>query len=322
MWLHPDPSQALSLAVRLCAVGQLVGLIELMLVRGELSDGGFLDWTMIGNLSPQVRTSPGSAMRRVFRRLPRPAFGVLLVTDAAAATALLVWPAVAPLIALAVALEIVVLKRHHLTVDGSDQMTVVVLVACLLGRIGGDAVSARAAVSFLAAELTLAYAVSGFAKATSSQWRSGVAFTIIAQTRMYGQAAVARVVRGFPLAGRSAGYMVLAWESLCFVTLTAPPPVVIALLLAGLGFHAGCAIVMGLNRFIWAFAAGYPALLCTNAAVRSQLGATAADRITIVAAALGALAVLAAGGRRPALSRVAGRPSWQPRPGGRRSAGR
>lgn len=68
---------------------------------------------------------------------------------------LLVWPSSAPLIAAAVALHVALLKRHHLTVDGSDQMVVVVLVACLIGRIRSDAISVPAAVTFLAAELTL-----------------------------------------------------------------------------------------------------------------------------------------------------------------------
>jgi hypothetical protein len=321
MWLHPDLDQALSFAVRLCAIGQLVGLLELMLVRSELSDSGFLDWTMIGNLSPRVRTRPGSMIRRAFRRLGRRAFGGMLIADAVAAAALLVWPASPLLIALAVALQVAVLKRHHLTIDGSDQMMLVVLVACLLGRVGGDVVSARAAVSFLAAELALAYAAAGFAKATSSQWRSGVAFSIIAQTRMYGQPLVARVVREHPLTGRAAAWTVVAWESLCFVTLAAPRPVVIAMLALGVGFHVGCAVVMGLNRFVWAFVAGYPALLCTNSAIRVQLGAMTADRITVVAAALGVLGIIVARGARPALARLAAR-SAPPTPRGGGQSGR
>jgi hypothetical protein len=302
MWLTPDPNQALSLAVRLCAVGQLIGLLELFLARRELSDSGFLDWSMIGNLSPVARTRLGGAIRRRFRRLPRPAFAVALVADAAVAAALLAWPAAWPLIGLAVALQVIVLKRHHLTIDGSDQMMLVVLVTCLVGRIGSDAVSARAAVTFLAAELVLAYAVAGFAKASSRHWRSGVAFSVIAQTRMYGQPAVARLIRGHPALGTAAGWSVVVWESLAFVALTAPRPLLVAMLLAGLGFHAGCAVVMGLNRFIWAFVASYPALLCTNAAVRAQLGAATADRVTIVAAGLGALVIAVAGAKRPALA--------------------
>jgi hypothetical protein len=307
VWLHPDLDQALSFAVRLCAIGQLVGLLELMLVRRELSDSGFLDWTMIGNLSPRVRTRPGSMIRRAFRRLPRRAFTGMLIADAVAAAALLVWPASPLLIALVVVLQIVVLKRHHLTIDGSDQMMLVVLVACLLGRIGADVVSARAAVSFLAAELALAYAAAGFAKATSSQWRSGVAFSVIAQTRMYGQPLVARLVREHRFIGRAAAWTVVAWESLCFVTLAAPRPVVIAMLALGLGFHVGCAVVMGLNRFVWAFVASYPALLSTNSAIRHQLGATTADRISVVAAALGVLAIIVAHRAPAALSALADR---------------
>ncbi len=319
MWLHPDPDHALRIAVQLCAIGQLVGLLELMLVRGELAPSGFLDWTMIGNLSPRARTRFGSATRRAFRRLSDRGFAGLLAIDAATAVALVIWPASPILIALVIALQVVVLKRHHMTIDGSDQMMFVVLVACLLGRLGADAVSTRAAVAFLAAELTLAYVVAGFAKAASSHWRSGVALSVIAQTRMYGQPLVARLMREHPTAGRAAERTVVAWESIFFVTLTAPHPVVIGLLLLGLSFHIGCAIVMGLNRFVWAFAASYPALLWTNLAIRGRLGATTADRITIVAAALGVLGIVAAPRALPALAAVGRRASWHAPSGGRRS---
>jgi hypothetical protein len=315
MWLHPDPTQALGLAVRCCAIGQLVGLVELVLVRGELADSGFLDWTMIGNLSPRTRTRAGAFLRRRFRALSRGAFAAIVVADFVVVAALLAWPGVPELIAAAVALQLAILKRHHLTIDGSDQMTLVVLCACMLGRIGGDPASLRAAVSFLAAELVLSYVVAGLAKACSSYWRSGEAFTIIAQTRMYGQPLVARLMRARPSLGRAAGYNVLAWESVCFVALTAPPPVVVALLAVGLGFHLGCAFVMGLNRFVWAFAAGYPALLCTNTAIRGWLGATTCDRISLVALLLGALAVWSAGGVRGVLERDRpANPAPAPRP--------
>jgi hypothetical protein len=43
---------------------------------------------------------------------------------------------------------------------------------------------------------------------------------------------------------------------------------------------------------------------------RAKLGATTADRITIVAAALGVLGITVARGVRPALARVADRSAW------------
>lgn len=301
MWLHPHPDQALSLAVQFCAVGRLIGVLELMLVRGELAHSGFLDWTMIGNLSPHTRMRVGSVIRRAFRLIGPRAFAGVVVVNAVVAAALLVYPSSALLIATAVATQLVMIKRHHLTIDGSDQMSLVVLMACLLGRIGADAVSLRAAVSFLAAELTLSYFVAGVSKATSSYWRSGSALTIIAQTRMYGHPLVARVLRTHPALGRAAGRSVLVWESLFLLTLTAPLPVALAVLAAGVAFHVGCAAVMGLNRFVWAFAASYPALLCTNIAIRTGIGVSVADAITIAAAAVGLLALAVGGGARPAI---------------------
>ena len=264
MWLHPDPSQALDLAVRLCAVAQLIGLLELTLVRTELTAGGFLDWSMIGILSPRTRTRAGSLIRRVFRRLSNHAFIGAAALDAAVACALLVWPSTAALIAAAAALHIMLVKRHHMTVDGSDQMMLVVLLTCLLGRIGGSADATRAAVTFLAAELTLAYLVAGLAKAFSPYWQSGKAFAMIAQTRMYGHPVAARIVRSHPVAGHAATYAVICGESFFLLALTSPPPILIAVLIAAAGFHVGCAVVMGLNRFLWTFAAGYPAVVCTT----------------------------------------------------------
>src|SRR5215471_360627 len=289
MWLHPDPNDALRLAVQFCAVAQIVGLVELTLVRSELRSGGFLDWSMIGNLNPWTRTHVGSLIRRAFRRLGNRMFIWLIVLNAVVAAALLIWPSVAGLIAAAAALQVMLMKRHHVTIDGSDQMILVVLVTCMLGRISGDALAIRAAVSFLAAELTLAYLVAGLAKAASPYWQSGEAFPMIVQTRMYGQPMAARMVNRHPGLGHAASYAVFCWESLFILALTAPPTVVAVIFACGVGFHAGCAVVMGLNRFMWAFVASYPAVACTNLAIRSALGGHTADAVTIGVAVVGLL---------------------------------
>jgi hypothetical protein len=308
MWPHLDPGQALRLAVQLCALAQLVGLLEVALVRAEFRSGGFLDWSMTGNLDPQVRTHLGSLIRRAFRRLSPGVFAWLIVLDAVVACLLLVRPSFVPLIAAAAALQLMLMKRHHLTIDGSDQMTLVVLVACLIGRIGADAVATWAAVSFLAAEVSLAYLVAGVSKATSAYWRSGQAFAMIAQTRMYGQPAAARVVNRLPWAGHAASYAVICWESLFVLSLTAPPAVVAVLFVLGVGFHAGCGLVMGLNRFMWAFVASYPAAACVNLAIRGALGGHAADIVTSGMAAAGLLGLAFALVHRPS------RPAYAPQP--------
>jgi hypothetical protein len=301
MWLHPDPAQALNFAVRFSALAQLIGLLELSFARKELAPDGFLDWSLIGLLSPRTQTRVGSLFRRSFGRLSSRAVVVIAVLDAVVAGTLLLWPSVLFLIALAAAIQMILMKRHHLTVDGSDQMLLMVLLVCLLGRIGNEAVTNRAAVSFLAAELTLAYLVAGFSKAASGYWRSGDAITMIVQTRMYGQPKAARAVADHPSIGCVAAYAVICWESVFLLCVTAPPVVVILLLAMGVGFHLGCAIVMGLNRFLWAFVASYPSLMCTNFAIRAALGDHAANMVTIAVATVVALSLASLGIPRTAL---------------------
>ena len=251
MWLHLNPDQALGLAIRFCAVARLIGLLELGIVRRELAPGGFLDWTMIGNLSPHTRTRAGSIVRRASRLPSARAFAALVMFNAVIAVALLLRPSSAALIAAAAAVQLLLLKRHHLTdrrlrPDG-------------LGRAGGLPAgsdrrrrSQRPSGSLVpGGGADTRVLRGGILKGDLQHWRSGNALPIIAATRMYGHPAVARSLRAQPAMGRAASRGVLIWESLFLLALTAPPAVVLAMLVAGVAFHAGCAIVMGLNRFIW-----------------------------------------------------------------------
>jgi hypothetical protein len=63
-------------------------------------------------------------------------------------------------------------------------MMLVVPLTCLLSRLGADDAATRAAVTFLAAELTLASLVPGVSKGASKYWQSGEAFAMIVRARM------------------------------------------------------------------------------------------------------------------------------------------
>lgn len=287
--LHFSAGQALDWAVRFCAVAQIIGLLELAIVRHELAPGGFLDWTFLGSLNPRTRTKAGSHVRRLFCLISPRLFVCLLFADAAFSIILLARPRVALFIAVVLLLHLAIMKRHHLTFDGSDHMLLVVLLACLLGRVTADPLAARAAVTFLAAEVTLAYLVAGLYKATSPYWQSGNAIAMVVQTRMLGQATAARLIRRFPAIGHAATYVVFSWETLFCCFTFAPPAIIMIMLAIGIGFHLGCSIIMGLNRFLFAFVASYPAVLWVNTVVRSAIGASVSNFITAGMVALGGI---------------------------------
>jgi len=114
---------------------------------------------------------------------------------------------------------------------------------------------------FIAAQAALSYLTAGVAKARSAVWRSGRAIPLIVDTDTYGWPWVAGMLAGRPALARSACWTVIVFECLFAGALVAPEPVRLAALAVGLAFHLGCALVMGLNTFVWAFAATYPCVL-------------------------------------------------------------
>lgn len=50
---------------------------------------------------------------------------------------------------------------------------------------------------------------------------------------------------------------VIAWEVTFPLVFVLPTPGVVAYLAVGVAFHVGCAVVLGLNRFVWSFCGCY-----------------------------------------------------------------
>jgi hypothetical protein len=87
------------------------------------------------------------------------------------------------------------------------------------------------------------------------------------------------------------------WESGFVIALIAPRPVLWMMLAAGLVFHLSCAWVMGLNTFLWAFAAGYPCVIFANREIHSVVKAPVDGYLTVALSLAVAVAVVLAGRR-------------------------
>lgn len=145
--------------------------------------------------------------------------------------------------------------------DGSETVLTISLTSLALSRLFGDDVRAReASLWFIALQSCLSYEVAGVAKLISPVWRDGSAVRDIFRTRMFGHPLAFEVLRDRPRLARFLGRFTIAGEILFPLVLVTPAPVARALLAVGGGFHAGNAVVMGLNRFVWAFIGTYPAV--------------------------------------------------------------
>ncbi len=141
---------------------------------------------------------------------------------------------------------------------GSDKMLLLV-VSCLalahavpgLGQI---------ALAYLAVQLVLSYFVSGWVKLRSADWRAGDALADVFAFSAY------PVSEGLRRLGDRAGLMragswaVIGFEVAFPLALLSQTTLIPALCIAA-AFHLANALFFGLNRFLWAWIAAYPALL-------------------------------------------------------------
>ena len=64
----------------------------------------------------------------------------------------------------------------------------------------------------------------------------------------------------YPAVSRAICWQVILFECLSPFLILAGVPGAIVMMVVGMGFHIGVAVVMGLNNFVWAFGACYPAV--------------------------------------------------------------
>jgi hypothetical protein len=248
-----DAETALAIGVRLAGVSLLISATEQLTIRKEA-------FGPTGPFSESVARVFGRSV--VENPLLRRAFAVAPYSNLVAATAIVAlgpFGDVGP-VALVVALigAHVVRWRRVFASDGAEQMTTLVLLAGLLAAVPfADHRTVRIAVWFIAGQAVLAYTSAGLAKAFSSTWRSGAAVPIIMGSEAHGHPTAARVFAAVPLLGKAATWSVIAFECSFFLAVLGPWPLAVGLLAAGAAFHIGCAILMGLNSFVWAFAATY-----------------------------------------------------------------
>jgi len=159
--------------------------------------------------------------------------------------------------------------RRQIGGSGAEQLTFIVLVTFgLVMLAGGTRAARRLGDIFITAEVLLAYFASGISKAASAVWRNGRAMTGILSTEGYGVPLLGRVLSEHPALDRLLCWSVILWESAFPLVLILPRPLMIAIMATGVLFHGTCAIIMGLNRFLWAFCGCYPAVWATAMLVR------------------------------------------------------
>jgi hypothetical protein len=257
-------TQTLSLSTRLSAASVALQTLELLAVRESFSERGV--WRF-STLAPELAALPRPLGWLLRRCLSYRAFLLLLASQLAASLWLLArGPSAVLLVLLATTLLVCVRFRGSFN-GGSDAMTVLVLLGLSASALfPGRPRAAQGGLGYIALQTALSYAVAGLIKLQQPSWRRGRALASFFELPRYGVPGAARALAARPRLGRIAAWSVLAFE--CAFPLALLGPQLCAPFLAlALAFHLLNSALFGLNRFLWAWAAAYPAVYYV-----SQLG--------------------------------------------------
>lgn len=260
MWpAEPTAWTALALVERMAAVGLLIASAEQLVRTRALAATGLLSWQVAQLRSPGL--SGGWQHRALDPLFRSPGVLLLLGLRAVSAAVVIAMPdPTSAAVAVCAATTALLMLRSSYGNDGADQMGLIVMVAAALAHAFDGTRVVSAVLWFCAAQACLSYATSGVAKLRGKRWRDGSGLTGVLSTRTYGVSALHRLLVGHRWLAVALSWAVILTESLFPLVLVVPDAAVPWFLAGGLIFHLGAAVVMGLNTFVWAFAATYPAI--------------------------------------------------------------
>jgi len=224
--------------------------LELLAVRRAFADDGIWRWSTLARelrwLRPVLAYRPFLAVLGV-----RLVAALLLLGGLRGPVAPVLW----------VTTLLVDVRFRGTYNGGSDLMTMVVLTSLVVAHVGGrSTVLVNAALLYIAAQAMLSYFIAGVSKATNGDWWRGDALReFVARPDFATPAPVRRLLRrrGALIAASSA---VIVFE-VAFPVAFAGVPAAWVLVAMALLFHLGVVVVFGLNRFVLAWAASWPAVI-------------------------------------------------------------
>jgi hypothetical protein len=259
-----DPEVAYALVVVIASTGVFIASVELLTLNAEFEDGGLFSWDVFRTVS---RTTLGVGRSKSTQLIPRWLF-VPAVTGARAVAALILiaignsHPLASACVFAIVAASIVMYWRAPLGLDGADQMSLITFVALAVYKLfPADVHVAQASLWFIAFQGCLSYCAAGIAKVVSPVWRSGEAVRGILGTRTYGSRTSASLVRRYDGTCVALSWLLMLFECSFPLALAFGETGFVVFAVLGVLFHISNAVIMGLNTFVWAFVATYPAIL-------------------------------------------------------------
>ena len=234
----------------LIALGVLQGTLEMFAIRAAYADDGIWRWATLVKDLGWFRVLLGYRTF-LFVLAVRLLAALLLLAGVRGAVAPVLW----------ITTLLVSVRFLGTFNGGSDSMTMVVLSALVVAHLGAAwPLAERGALVYVAVQSIMSYCIAGLVKLANGEWRRGRALRSFVENPQFAVPGV--FVRLFQSAtlSRAASWLVIAFEC-AFPVVLAGPSIAAVLVFCAAAFQLGNVALFGLNRFVLAWAATWPAVL-------------------------------------------------------------
>ncbi len=175
------------------------------------------------------------------------------------------WPNVTLIVALLLCQLMIGFRFRGIFNGGSDYMTMTVILGLLLTLIPNQPPTLLVfGLTLIAIQTTLSYFIAGVVKIKTPAWRTGLALRVFLQHSNYSVPVPIKTLAQNPWLTSIASWGVMIWE-LTFPIIWFKPSLTMPYLALAVAFHIGNFVSFGINRFVFAWLASYPALyFCTH----------------------------------------------------------
>lgn len=245
-------------------VGVLINVVEQAYCHGNFKDNEVYDWHVLKHEQRVFLTPPWEGFFDILFGYRAYLVNLALQFTLILASAWALWHGQSTAWFSGGLLALILFSnyRNGYGLDGADQMTNIVLTGLFFAGLAPQSeLVQRASLAFIGGQSILSYVTAGVYKAVAPDWRSGSSLTLVMSTRSYGRPDLSALLERNPPISRSLSILLIIFECAFFLVLFAGPYGAAVFLIGGVVFHLINACVMGLNNFLWAFAASYPGVL-------------------------------------------------------------
>jgi hypothetical protein len=243
---------------RLLGFAILLQTIELLRMKSSWADTGVWRWSQIRN---DYNQAPTSIRRMLDFFLSEENFHRLLKLRLACSLLIWFFHPVWVVVILFFSTWLIAIRWRGIFNGGSDSMTALIALALLVAEAAHSSpLIVKACFAYIAIQLTASYFLAGLAKVKNREWRAGLALPLFFETPRYNSPPKwVRAIADNKRAASAISWMVILFE-LSFPLAWLNSNFCSIYLAAAFVFHLANFYVFGLNRFVFAWIAAYPAL--------------------------------------------------------------